>query len=395
VDAQYFAELAEKQEACGLQKVEVPDDRFTCFLHKRPLGVAALITPFNYPLLMATWKVAPCLAAGCCAVLKPSEQASVTCQMLGDIAAEAGIPHGVLSILTGDGPTTGAPLTVHPGIDKISFTGSMATGVRVMKAAADRVVPVTLELGGKSPLVVFADACGSEADIDKAAEWAMFGCMWTNGQICSATSRLLLQRSVADAFLARLKHHCAAVVVGDPLERATRLGPIVSAQQYTKVMAHIQTAVAEGATLLTGGAHPGGERCSRGYFVEPTVLVGVTPSMRIFREEVFGPVLAVTLFDTEEEALALAGDTDFGLGAAVITTDPQRCDRMALAFHAGIVWQNCSQPCFCHAPWGGFKRSGFGRELGPNGLDGYQGVKQVTKYTSADQFCWYPSFKKE
>lgn len=205
----------------------------------------------------------------------------------------------------------------------------------------------------------------------------MFGCMWTNGQICSATSRLLLQRSVAEAFLARLKHHCSAVVVGDPLERTTRLGPIVSAQQYTKVMAHIQTAVAEGATLLTGGARPGGERCGKGYFVEPTVLVGVTPAMRIFREEVFGPVLAVTLFDTEEEALALASDTDFGLGAAVITADPQRCDRMALAFHAGIVWQNCSQPCFCHAPWGGFKRSGFGRELGPNGLDGYQGVKQV------------------
>ena len=253
---------------------------------------------------------------------------------------------------------------------------------------AERVCPVTLELGGKSPVVVFDDA----GDVDKTAEWILFGCFWTNGQICSATSRLLVQRGCAPALLAAVKRHADAIVACDPLRRDCRLGPDVSKLQYDKIMGMLAAAKAAGATALAGGGRPPSVG-DKGYFVAPTVLTGVTADMAIWREEVFGPVLCVMEFDTEEEAIALANDSDYGLGAAVLTGDAARAARLVDAFDAGLVWVNCAQPCFCHAPWGGKKRSGFGRELGPDGLANYQNVKQVTTWRDPSvQFGWYPSF---
>ncbi|KAM7483238.1 hypothetical protein LguiB_007821 [Lonicera macranthoides] len=283
---EYFADQAEALDGKQKAPVSLPMDTFKCHLLKEPIGVVGLITPWNYPMLMATWKVAPALAAGCAAILKPSELASVTCLELGEVCREVGLPPGILNILTGLGPEAGAPLASHPHVDKIAFTGSTVTGSKIMTAAAQLVKPVTLELGGKSPIVVFDDV-----DIDKAVEWTIFGCFWTNGQICSATSRLLVHESIAAEFLDKLVKWTKNIKIADPLEEGCRLGPVVSGGQYERVMKCISTAKSEGATILSGGTRP---------------------------EEL----------------------------------------------QAGIVWVNCSQPCFCQAPWGGKKRSGFGRELG-------------------------------
>ncbi|KAL9326474.1 hypothetical protein ACSQ67_007119 [Phaseolus vulgaris] len=384
---EFYADLAEKLDSKQKTPVSLPMDTFKSYVLKEPIGVVGLITPWNYPLLMATWKVAPALAAGCAAILKPSELASVTCLELGEICKEVGLPPGVLNILTGLGPEAGAPLAVHPDVDKIAFTGSSATGSKIMAAAAQLVKPVSLELGGKSPIIVFDDV-----DLDKAAEWTIFGCFWTNGQICSATSRLIVHESIATEFLNRIAKWIKNIKISDPLEEGCRLGPVVSEGQYEKVLKFISNAKSEGATIFTGGSRP--EHLKKGFFVEPTVITDVTTSMQIWREEVFGPVLCVKTFSTEEEAIALANDTVYGLGSAVISNDLERCERITKAFKAGIVWINCSQPCFTQAPWGGIKRSGFGRELGEWGLDNYLSVKQVTQYISDEPWGWYQSPSK-
>ncbi|KAI7754093.1 hypothetical protein M8C21_009608 [Ambrosia artemisiifolia] len=311
------------------------------------------------------------------------------------IAAKVGLPPGILNILSGLGPDAGAPLASHPDVDKVAFTGSNATGSKIMTAAAQNVKallnrscamfvwqPVTLELGGKSPIVVFDDV-----DIDKAVEWALFGCFWTNGQICSATSRLILHESIAKEFLDKLVKWAKNIKISDPLEEGCRLGPVVSAGQYEKVLKFVETAKREGATVLFGGKRP--QHLTKGFYMEPAIITDVTTSMQIWRDEVFGPVLCVKTFSTEQEAIELANDTHYGLGSAVISNDLERCDRVAKAFEAGIVWVNCSQPCFSQAPWGGKKRSGFGRELGEWGLENYLSVKQVTRYISNEPWGWY------
>ncbi|KAK3225576.1 hypothetical protein Dsin_005438 [Dipteronia sinensis] len=381
---EYFADLAEALDAKQKAPVSLPMDNFKCYILKEPIGVVGLITPWNYPLLMAIWKVAPALAAGCTAILKPSELASVTCLELADVCREVGLPPGVLNILTGLGPEAGAPLASHPNVDKIAFTGSSVTGSKIMTAAAQMVKPVTLELGGKSPIIVFDDV-----DLDKAVEWTMFGCFWTNGQICSATSRLIVHESIAAEFLDKLVQWTKNIKISDPLEEGCKLGPVVSAGQYEKILKVISTAKSEGATIVCGGARP--EHLKKGFFVEPTIITDINTSMQIWREEVFGPVLCVKTFATEDEAIELANDTQYGLGGAVISQDLERCDRVSKALQAGIVWINCSQPCFCQAPWGGNKRSGFGRELGECGLDNYLSVKQITRYVSNEQWGWYQS----
>ncbi|KAI3901661.1 hypothetical protein MKW92_053498, partial [Papaver armeniacum] len=307
-----------------------------------------------------------------------------TCLELGDICREVGLPPGVLNIVTGLGPEAGAPLAAHPHVDKISFTGSTATGSRIMTAASQLVKPVTLELGGKSPIVIFEDT-----DLDKAAEWTMFGCFWTNGQMCSATSRLIVHENIAEEFLQRLVSWVKKVKVSDPMEEGCRLGPVVSGGQYEKIMKFISVAKSEGATILCGGKRP--QHLKKGFFIEPTIITNVNTSMQIWREEVFGPVLCVKTFKTEEEAIELANDTEYGLAAAVISDDLERCERMTQAFQAGIVWVNCSQPCFCQLPWGGIKRSGFGRDLGEWGLENFLSVKQVTQYISNEPWGWYQS----
>ncbi|CAK8566808.1 unnamed protein product [Lathyrus sativus] len=384
---EYYAGLAEGLDSKQKAPISLPMDTFKSYTLKEPIGVVALITAWNYPLLMATWKVAPALAAGCAAILKPSELASVTCLELGEICKEVGLPPGVLNIITGLGHEAGASLASHPDVDKISFTGSSATGSKIMTTAAQLVKPVSLELGGKSPIVVFEDV-----DLDKVAEWTVLGCFFTNGQICSATSRLIVHESIAVEFVNKLVKWAENIKISDPLEEGCRLGPIVSEAQYKKVLNLISTAKSEGATILTGGRRP--EHLKKGYFVEPTIITDVTTSMQIWREEVFGPVLAVKTFSTEEEAIDLANDTHYGLGSAVMSNDLERCERLSKAFQAGIVWINCAQPSFIQAPWGGIKRSGFGRELGEWGLENYLSVKQVTRYISDEPWGWYQSPSK-
>nr|GMC75876.1 betaine aldehyde dehydrogenase, chloroplastic-like [Ipomoea batatas] len=355
---EYYAGLAEALDSRQKTPVPLHLESIKSFVLREPIGVVGLITPWNYPLLMAIWKVAPALAAGCAAILKPSELASITCLELGEICREVGLPRGALNILTGLGPEAGAPLATHRQVDKVSFTGSLATGVKIMTAAAQLVKPVTLELGGKSPIVIFEDV----GDLDKAVEWTLFGCFWTNGQICSATSRLILQESIAAEFVDKLLAWTKNIKISDPLEEGCKLGPIVSQAQYEKVMKCISTAKSEGATILYGGKRP--EHLQKGYYVEPTIITDVNTSMQIWKEEVFGPVLCIKTFKTEKEAIELANDTEYGLAAAVLSKDLERCERMAKAFQTGAVWVNCSQPCFWQPPWGGKKRSGFGRELG-------------------------------
>lgn len=384
---EYYADLAEALDDKQYAPLKLPMDTFKTNILKEPIGVVGLITPWNYPLLMATWKVAPALAAGCTAVLKPSELASLTCLELASICKEVALPPGVLNILTGLGQEAGAPLASHPHLDKVAFTGSAMTGRSVMMAAAQNTKPVTMELGGKSPIVVFDDV-----DILKAVEWVMFGCFWTNGQICSATSRLLVQESIASKFLDELVNWTKSIKISNPLEEGCRLGPVVSEGQYKKILNFISRAKEEGATILCGGGRV--DHIEKGYFVAPTIFSNVKPSMEIWKEEVFGPVLAVSTFRTEEEAIELANDSSYGLAGAVLSKDEERCTRVAEALEAGIVWINCAQPTFCQAPWGGRKRSGFGRELGEWGLENYLSVKQVTRYISEDQWNWYPSPSK-
>ncbi|KAG9449513.1 hypothetical protein H6P81_009478 [Aristolochia fimbriata] len=379
---EYYADLAEALDGKQKTSVSLPMQTFKSHVLKEPIGVVALITPWNYPLLMATWKVAPALAAGCTAVLKPSELASVTCLELGVVCREVGLPPGVLNIVTGLGSEAGASLSSHPNVDKIAFTGSSATGTTVMTAAARTTKPVSLELGGKSPIIIFEDV-----DLDKAAEWTLFGCFWTNGQICSATSRLIVHENIAEEFLERLVNWAKNIKISDPLEKGCRLGPVVSQGQYEKILKLLSNAKSEGATILCGGGRP--QHLKKGFFVESTIIGDVDTSMEIWKEEVFGPVLCAKTFRTEEEAIELANDTRYGLGGAVISKDLERCERVTKALQCGIVWVNCSQPCFCQEPWGGNKRSGFGRELGEWGLDNYLTVKQVTEYVSDEPWGWY------
>jgi betaine-aldehyde dehydrogenase len=387
---EYFAEQAEKLDERQNTSIKLPDDNFRCVMRYEPTGVVSAIIPWNYPLLMLAWKVAPALAAGCTMVLKPSELTPLTAHAMASVFEEAKVPPGVVNIVTGDG-STGALLSSHPMVDKVAFTGSVATGVRISHAAAPTVKNVTLELGGKSPILVFDDA-----DLEKAVEWIMFGVFWTNGQICSSTSRLLVQNGIAERLLARLVEETKRIVIGDPnLEQHAALtgmlGPLVSGPQRDKVKGFVDQALREGAKLLAGGRVP--PSLPRGFFFEPTILA-VTPEMTIWREEVFGPVLSVVRFASEAEGLRLANDSKYGLAGAVITNDQERLQRIARGLRAGIVWQNCSQPAFTQAPWGGLKQSGVGRELGPHGIDNYLEPKQITTYVAANRFGWYPFASK-
>jgi len=377
-----YADLAEQLDRRQERRLDLPDGRFSSVVRYAPIGVAGQIIPWNYPLLMAAWKVAPALAAGATMVLKPSELTPLTALELAAIADEIALPPGVLNVLTGTGAEAGAPLTTHPGVDKLAFTGSVPTGRRVMQAAAQEIKNLSLELGGKSPFVVFADA-----DVEAAVEWVMFGIFWNQGQVCSATSRLLVEASLAPRLLERLAEAARRIPIGDGLAAGTLLGPLVSRGQYDKVVGFVERARAAGIPLLTGGGRPGHLR--RGYFLEPTVFVDVPADAELWREEVFGPVLAVRTFRDEAEALRLANDSRYGLAAAVMSADLERCRRVARRLRAGIVWINCSQPTFSQAPWGGMKQSGIGRELGVWGLENYLEVQQITAYDSAQPWGWY------
>ncbi|UZZ09717.1 aldehyde dehydrogenase family protein [Ectopseudomonas mendocina] len=377
----FYADLAARLDD-DERPIALGDKRFRASVVRQPVGVAAAVIPWNYPLLMAAWKVAPALAAGCAMVLKPSELTPLSALELATIVNDAGLPPGVLNVLPGLGSEAGAALVEHPGIDKIAFTGSVPTGSRIMQAAAREVKNISLELGGKSPFIVFADS-----DIEAAVEWIMFGIFWNQGQVCSATSRVLVERSLYPALLQRLSDEAQKIRIGNRLEAGVLLGPLVSAGQHAKVSTAITQGIADGARLICGGKRPAEQ--DKGWFMQPTVFADVPLDCALWREEIFGPVVCVNPFDTEAEALQLANDSEFGLAAAVMSRDLQRCERVAQALQAGIVWINCSQPTFSELPWGGVKRSGIGRELGEWRLDNYLETKQITRCESSEAWGWY------
>ncbi|WP_327206510.1 aldehyde dehydrogenase family protein [Rhizobium beringeri] len=378
----FYAGLAEQLDNNPEEAIALPDARFTSKAVREPIGVAGAIIPWNYPLLMAAWKVAPALAAGCTVVLKPAELTSLTALELAAIADEAGLPPGVLNIVTGAGSVAGQAIIDHSQVDKLAFTGSGPVGSKIMAAAARDIKRVSLELGGKSPFVVFEDA-----DIDKAVEWIMFGIFWNQGQVCSATSRVLVQDTLYERLLARLIEETKKIKIGNGLDEGVLLGPLVSKRQHEQVVAAIEKAQQAGATVACGGVRP--EGFDKGYYLQPTVLTDVPLDSAAWVEEIFGPVVCIRPFKTEEDAVELANDSRFGLAAAVMSKDEARAERVAAAFRAGIVWINCSQPTFTEAPWGGYKESGIGRELGRWGLDNYLETKQITRFASEDSWGWY------
>jgi betaine-aldehyde dehydrogenase len=358
----------------------VPENALSLTM-KEPVGVAGQIIPWNYPIGMAAWKLAPALAAGCTCVLKPAEQTPLTMLKLAGWLAECGVPAGVVNVVTGLGETAGAAIVAHPDVDKIAFTGSAAVGKIIMKSAADTLKRVTLELGGKSPNIFFADA-----DFEPAIDGALFGIFINQGEVCSAGSRVLVQRSIYSKFLEAMTEKARTIKLGPPLDRSTKMGPLVSKEQYERVSAYQQLGKSE-AKLALGGGRPAG--FGRGYYVEPTIFYDVDNSARIAREEIFGPVACVIPFDDEKDALRIANDTSFGLAAAVWSRDIYRALRMVKGIRAGVVWVNHMQPTFVEAPWGGFKQSGFGRELGLHGIDEYLESKQVHINLNEGPIGWY------
>jgi betaine-aldehyde dehydrogenase len=358
----------------------VPDNALSLTL-KEPVGVAGQIIPWNYPLLMAAWKLAPALAAGCTCVLKPAEQTPLSALEIADWFADIGLPPGVVNIVTGFGETAGAPLVRHPDVDKIAFTGSAVVGKQIVKAAADTVKRVTLELGGKSPNIFFADA-----DFEAAIDGALFGVFINQGEVCSAGSRILVQRSIYPRFVEAMVEKTKTIKLGPPMERETKMGPVVSKEQYERVRSY-QNLGKQEARLVIGGGRPAS--FGSGYYIEPTIFCDVDNSARIAREEIFGPIAAVIPFNDEAEALHIANDTPYGLAAAVWSRDIFKAFRMVKALRAGIVWVNHMQPTYVEAPWGGYKQSGFGRELGPSGIEEYLETKQVHINLSEQPVGWY------
>jgi betaine-aldehyde dehydrogenase len=358
----------------------VPDNALSLSL-KEPVGVAGQIIPWNYPLLMAAWKLAPALAAGCTCVLKPAEQTPLTALELARHFESCGLPAGVVNILTGFGETAGAPLVQHPDVNKVAFTGSAAVGKLIMKTAADTIKRVTLELGGKSPNIFFADA-----DFEAAIDGALFGVFINQGEVCSAGSRILVQRSIYNRFVDAMAAKAKTIKLGPPLERETKMGPLVSKEQYDRVLSYLEIGKTE-AKLAAGGDRP--RDIARGYYVTPTIFYDVNNSARIAREEIFGPVASVIPFDDEADAVKIANDSPYGLAAAVWTRDIFKAFRTVKKIRAGIVWVNHMQPTYVEAPWGGYKQSGFGRELGPWGIEEYLETKQVHINLNESPIGWY------
>jgi len=358
----------------------VPDNALSLSL-REPVGVAGQIIPWNYPLLMAAWKLAPALAAGCTCILKPAEQTPLTVLELAQCFSEIGFPAGVINIVTGFGDTAGAPLVAHPEVDKIAFTGSAAVGKLIVKSAADTMKRVTMELGGKSPNIFFADA-----DFEASIDGALFGVFINQGEVCSAGSRILIQRPIYKKFVEAMAEKAKTIKLGPPLDRETKMGALVSKEQYDRVRSYQELGKQE-ARLVAGGGRA--TAMSAGYYVEPTIFADVDNSARIAREEIFGPVAALIPFEDEAEAIRIANDTPYGLAAAVWSRDIYRALRTVKALRAGIVWVNHMQPTYVEAPWGGYKQSGYGRELGPWGIEEYLETKQVHINLNEQPIGWY------
>jgi aldehyde dehydrogenase (NAD+) len=364
---QYYAGWADKIHG---ETLPVKGNHFTYTL-REPVGVVAAIVPWNFPLLLASWKVGPALACGNTFILKPASQTPLTALALGELAQEVGFPPGVLNVITGPGSSVGQALVEHPGIDKIAFTGDTSTGKGIMRAAAETLKHITLELGGKSPNIVLADA-----DIESAIRGATIGIFYGKGEVCAAGSRLLVDRAIKDEFMDKLAARTKKMVPGDPLDPKTRLGAIASKSQMERVLGYIETGKKEGATLVAGGSRVD-IGTGKGYFLQPTVFDNVTPGMTIAREEIFGPVLATIDFADVDEAIAKANDTPYGLAAAVWTRDIKKAHYVARKLKAGTVWVNTYNVYDAAAPFGGYKQSGFGREMSVHAIEHYTQVKSV------------------
>ncbi len=347
----------------------MPGAEWHAYTLREPIGVVGQIIPWNFPLLMAAWKLGPALAAGCTIVLKPAEQTPLSALRLGELILEAGVPEGVVNVVTGFGETAGAALAAHPGVDKIAFTGSTEVGRQIVHAAAGNLKKVTLELGGKSPNVVYRDA-----DLETAIPGAANAIFFNHGQCCAAGSRLLVEQDVYDEVVAGVSEAAKAIKVGSGLDPSCEMGPLVSAEQLERVTSYLRSGTEEGASVTAGGAQVG----DRGYFVAPTVFTDSKPEMRIEAEEIFGPVVVARPFKREDEILPMANGTTFGLASGVWTTDLSKAHRTAARLRAGTVWVNCYNVFDASLPFGGYKESGWGREMGSEALNNYLETKCVT-----------------
>ncbi len=377
----YFAGLADKD---GGELINSPITNTESKIVKEPIGVVTQITPWNYPLLQASWKIAPALATGCSIVMKPSEITPLTTIRVFELMEEVGFPKGVINLVLGAGSEIGDIMSTHPEVDLVSFTGGIQTGKRIMKQAAEHVTNIALELGGKNPNVIFEDA-----DFDLAVDQALNGGFFHAGQVCSAGSRIIVHHSIKDKFEKALIERVQNIKLGNGFDEDTEMGPLISEQHRDKVEKYMTIAQEEGAKIAIGGKRPSREDLKNGYFFEPTIITNCDTSMRIVQEEVFGPVVTIEGFDTEEEAIKLANDSIYGLAGGVFTKDIGKAQRVASKMRMGTVWINDFHPYFAQAPWGGYKQSGIGRELGHHGLEEYLETKHILMNTSPEPVHWF------
>lgn len=377
----YYAGLADKD---GGEIIESPIPNSTSKVVREPVGVCAQITPWNYPLLQASWKIAPALAAGNTAVMKPSEITPLTTIKVTELIEEAGIPNGVFNLVLGAGETVGQELADNDLVDLISFTGGIQTGKKIMKSAADTMKNIALELGGKNPNIIFADA-----DLETALDQALNAAYFHAGQVCSAGARLLVEDKIHDSFVLQLVERVKRIKLGNGFDKATESGPMISSEHRAKVERYVEIGKQEGATLRAGGKRPDAPALQNGFFYEPTLFTDCTTDMKIVQEEVFGPVLTVERFTTKEEAIQLANDSIYGLAGGIWTEDTLKANQVAGELRMGTVWINDFHPYFAQAPWGGYKQSGIGRELGESGLEEYTELKHVFQNSKPVPLGWF------